>query len=157
MLNRPIEAFVVDVLIFIQKIKRATVSYKTFEDLLIDSADLFDGTMHNLELMGEALKHILNDQNVTQHINPEWRVIVDFRNVIAHHYFGVEFEEIYRVLTIDVPIFEQEFMRFVEKIRHTPAFKEVIAAAKTELAVRKKAYLLEYLEKLQRECQSLNS
>jgi len=49
---------------------------------------IFDGVVRNLEIIGEATKH-LPDEARAMMPDIEWSKAAAFRDVIAHHYFGL--------------------------------------------------------------------
>jgi uncharacterized protein with HEPN domain len=61
----------------------------------------FDATMRELQIIGEATKHLLQSGT----LDDSHRVIVDFRNLIVHEYFGVDAEEIWEILREELPPF----------------------------------------------------
>lgn len=62
-----------------------------------------------IEVIGEAARHISEDFK-SQHSDIPWREIVQQRNVIAHGYFFLEHQRLWRVAAIEVP-------RLVERLR----------------------------------------
>lgn len=56
-----------------------------------------------LEIMGEAARHIPPDIEV---ICPQipWRLMRDMRNVIAHEYFGVDWQIVWETAVNDLPV-----------------------------------------------------
>ncbi len=63
---------------------------------------VFDATLRNLELIGEAAKHIPED--VRRQL-PEipWQDIVGARNIFAHAYFGVDNDLIWHTVLHEIP------------------------------------------------------
>jgi uncharacterized protein with HEPN domain len=61
-----------------------------------------DAVLHNLEIMGEAVKG-LSDEITVANPNIPWRVIGDFRNRIAHGYFSVDLGIVWNVIQIRLP------------------------------------------------------
>ena len=62
----------------------------------------FDAVMRDLEIIGEAAKHIPAEVRA-QHPNIDWRKITGLRDVVAHEYFGLDMELIWDVVTREVP------------------------------------------------------
>jgi len=58
--------------------------------------------MRELQIIGEATKHLLQ----AQLIDDTYRIVVDFRNVIVHEYFGIDADEIWDILQNELPTFE---------------------------------------------------
>jgi uncharacterized protein with HEPN domain len=63
---------------------------------------VFDATLRNLELIGEAAKHI--PENVRQ-LLPDipWQDIVGARNIFAHAYFGVDRDLVWHTVKTEIP------------------------------------------------------
>ena len=57
-----------------------------------------DATLRNLEILGEAVKHLPKELTDTR---PEvaWKNIVGFRDFLAHAYFGVDDDIVWDVLS----------------------------------------------------------
>lgn len=148
--NRAVESFTIDILLCIQKLNAYAASFNGYDSFLADKLDKFDGAMRNLEIIGEALKYILSHEPFEAIINPRWRMIVSFRNVIVHHYFGIDMDEIYSVFTEKLPVFEAEFLDFVDKIKKTSEFKLAVQDALLEQQQLKHTRFIKYLESLAR-------
>jgi len=113
MSKRLIELFVIDIIIAIDKIKRYTDSFNSADELL-HSEMQWDATIRELEIIGEATKNLLNEK----FLEDEWRVIVDFRNIIIHEYFGIEHNEVYEVVKSDILEFEKEILKSLNKFNN---------------------------------------
>ena len=46
--------------------------------------------VRQLEIIGEASGSV-SEELKSQYASIPWRIIKDFRNVLAHHYFGVDY------------------------------------------------------------------
>ena len=146
--KRPVESFVVDILLFIQKLNAYATTFQDYDSFLKDENDKFDGAMRNLELIGEALKYVLNYEPFRVLINPKWRMIVSFRNVLVHHYFGIDMDEVYSVFIDKLPEFEKEILGFIDKIKSTSEFKQAVQDALMEQRQLKHDRFINYLESL---------
>jgi len=83
-----------------EKILRYTQGY-TLKDLIHDDRT-FDAILRNLEIIGEAAKQI-PDETKARYPKVKWRKIGDFRNIIAHEYFGVSDEIVWDVIENEIP------------------------------------------------------
>jgi uncharacterized protein with HEPN domain len=61
-----------------------------------------DAVLRNLEVVGEAVKALEDDIKQRAPEVP-WRRIAGMRDVLIHHYFGVDLEVVWRVVEIEVP------------------------------------------------------
>ncbi len=63
---------------------------------------VYDATLRNLELIGEAAGKI---PDVVQEVNPEipWRIVKRFRNHLAHEYNNVDDDIVWDVITSKIP------------------------------------------------------
>jgi len=62
----------------------------------------YSATIRELEIIGEAAGKVSKD---IQNLNPEvpWRLLTDFRNVLAHHYFGVNIDIVWDIIQRKLP------------------------------------------------------
>jgi uncharacterized protein with HEPN domain len=62
----------------------------------------YDGTLRNLELIGEAATHI-PDEVRKAHPEIPWRMIIAIRNRIIHGYLGIDDDTLWSIISDDVP------------------------------------------------------
>ena len=74
----------------------------------------FDAVMRNLEIIGEASKHVPEEIRL-RHAEVPWRAIIAFRNIAIHEYFGVDEDIVWDIIENNIP-------KLLEKI------EEVIAS-----------------------------
>ena len=63
---------------------------------------VYDGTLRNLELIGEAATHIPGEVREA-HPEVQWRRIIATRNRLAHSYLGMDDDVIWDIIRTDVP------------------------------------------------------
>ncbi len=73
---------------------------------------VFDAVMRNLEIIGEAAKHIPSDIR-SQYPAVDWRRIAGLRDVVIHEYFGVDIEIVWDVVTREVPALLEQLQRIL--------------------------------------------
>jgi uncharacterized protein with HEPN domain len=66
------------------------------------SGPIYDGTLRNLELIGEAATHIPEDIR-TAHPEIPWRMIIATRNRLIHGYLGIDDDTLWSIIQDDVP------------------------------------------------------
>jgi uncharacterized protein with HEPN domain len=97
-----------DALVFLDDIVEAcdaVAAYSaslTFEEFYADRKTV-DAVVRNLEVIGEAVKmlpHAIRDQMP----EIEWQRIAGLRDILIHHYFGVDLNLIWDVVQTKVPV-----------------------------------------------------
>lgn len=61
-----------------------------------------EATFRNFEVIGEAAKLTPLDFKL-QYPLIEWRLMSDFRNVLIHDYFGVDYEKVWAIIHDELP------------------------------------------------------
>ena len=80
----------------IDKIKLYSKDFLYAEDFYHDQKS-FDATMMQFVVIGEVVSRL--DENFKkQHNKVPWQKIKDFRNIIAHDYFGIDADEIWDII-----------------------------------------------------------
>jgi len=93
MSKRDISFYVIDLFIAIDKVERYTQQFNSAEELLYHEM-AWDATIRELEIIGEATKHLLKAELIPKY----YRRIVDFRNQINHAYFGIDENIVWNVV-----------------------------------------------------------
>ncbi len=114
--NRAIELFVLDVLVAVDKIRNYT-------GIFGDKADFrhsplhWDATIRQFEVMGEALKNLLENDSFFSSAPKYFRKIVDLKNVITHGYFGIDLEEVWDITQNKLAKLSEDIFRIVISIK----------------------------------------
>ncbi|MEN6442400.1 MAG: DUF86 domain-containing protein [Methanoregula sp.] len=89
-----------EILASMEKIERyvAGISYEEF----IRREQLIDAVERNVEKIGEAAAAI-PDEVRDRHPEVPWKTIVGLRNKVIHHYFAVDQEVIWQIVTKNIP------------------------------------------------------
>jgi uncharacterized protein with HEPN domain len=58
--------------------------------------------VHHIEIIGEACRS-LSDEFQARHANIPWADIIGMRNILIHHYFGIDAEAVWSVVERDIP------------------------------------------------------
>lgn len=79
-----------------------------YEDDLVSSA-----VIRKLEVMGEASNKVSAE---TKEKFPQipWRMMVDMRNILIHHYFGVDLSAVWDTIKNDLPELKQKIEEVVD-------------------------------------------
>lgn len=71
-----------------------------------------DAVIRNLEVIGEAVKHLSLDFR-RHHPEIPWRSITALRNVLIHEYFGVDLDIVWRVVIRRLPTLKRSVERLL--------------------------------------------
>ncbi len=120
---RNVEFYLVDIFIAIDKIKRYIQPFKSATELLYDEKS-WDAVIRELEIIGEATNKLLK----YDFLENDYRIIVDFRNIIVHEYFGINENIVWEVVNEYLDEFKQKLINESKKLDLSLAIK----AAKKE-------------------------
>jgi len=98
----------------IEKIEEYTLGFENGEDFYFDSKS-FDASMMQFVVIGEMITKL--DENFKmQHSNIPWIKIKDFRNIIAHDYFGIDSDEIWDIIQNKIKPLKNDIVNLLNKI-----------------------------------------
>ena len=79
----------------------------------VDNRLVYDATLRNIELIGEAASRI--PEHVRQaHSEIPWRAIIGARNRIIHFYLGVDDDMVRSIIVEDIPVLLPRLRRLLE-------------------------------------------
>lgn len=88
-----------DLLSIVESINKIQEYSKEFTepDIFYHDQKSFDASMMQFIVIGESITRL--DENFKkQHTEIPWQKIKDFRNIIAHDYFGIDADEIWDII-----------------------------------------------------------
>jgi len=71
--------------------------------------------VHHLQIVGEAAAKLGREFHEQNPAIP-WPQVVAMRNVLVHDYFGVDLEEVWRVVERDLPELKRKLEKLADKI-----------------------------------------
>ena len=92
--------YVDDMITFAEKVLAYTAGMD--QGAFIANALVFDATVRNLELIGEAATHV-PDHVRQAYPQVPWRMIIDTRNRLIHAYLGIDNDTLWSIVITDVP------------------------------------------------------
>jgi len=84
-------------------------------DAFNDDYRSFDATMMHFVIIGEMVDKLSKEIKI-RHDSVNWIKIKDFRNIVAHDYFGIDAEEIWQIIKNDLPELRINIQRILEEI-----------------------------------------
>ncbi len=80
-------------------------NYQTF----VENRMIYSATIRELEIIGEAVGKI-SETIKKKYPEIDYRTIKDFRNVLAHEYFGVDMEIVWMIVSEKIPELKQNIL-----------------------------------------------
>ncbi|MCS6918197.1 MAG: DUF86 domain-containing protein [Fimbriimonadales bacterium] len=114
MSKRSVELFLNDILEAIERVRSYTHghSLESFDQ----SRMTVDAVVRNLEIIGEAAKHIPSSQR-QKYPQVPWKRVVGFRNIAIHDYFAVDVELVWTIATEQLDELETAIKNMLEDLR----------------------------------------
>ena len=101
-----------DMLEACRKVERYTTGM-TFDAFRCDERT-YDAVVRNLEIIGEAAKHVPDDLRC-QVPGVDWRKVAAFRDVLAHAYHGIDDDVLWDVVREKVPSLATQLAEFLAR------------------------------------------
>lgn len=92
--------YIADMILFAQRVIEYTAGLD--QPAFVANRLVYDATLRNLELMGEAATHVPDEVRASHHDVP-WRLIVATRNRLIHGYLGIDNDTLWSIVVTDVP------------------------------------------------------
>ncbi|MEO7152361.1 MAG: DUF86 domain-containing protein [Burkholderiaceae bacterium] len=92
--------YIDDMMAFIEKVIAYTAGLD--QSRFVASGMVYDATVRNLELIGEAATRV---PDVIRQAHPQvpWRLVIATRNRLIHGYLGIDNDTLWSIVTTDVP------------------------------------------------------
>lgn len=78
----------------------------------VDNRLVYDATLRNLELVGEAATHVPKEVRNANRDVP-WRLVIATRNRLIHAYLGIDDDTVWSIIRDDIP----ELLHALERLR----------------------------------------
>ena len=92
--------YIDDMIAFAEKVVAYTNGLD--QQAFVASGLVYDATLRNLELIGEAATHVPDDVRAA-HPQVPWRLVVATRNRLIHGYLGIDNDTLWSIVVSDVP------------------------------------------------------
>lgn len=100
-------------------IKEACVRIKVYiaplsYELFLRDIKTQDAVVRNLEIIGEAVKNIPSAVRL-KHPQIPWKKIAALRDRLIHHYFGVNLDIVWVIITEELPLLTRQIDKILKK------------------------------------------
>ena len=123
MSSRAYELFLFDIFIAISKIEIVSSKFTDANDLLHDFVS-WDSIIREFEIIGEATNIAIKNGL----IDNRYRVVVDFRNKIIHHYFGIDPDAVWSIVHSELPSYKTYIIEQIQSIDDAQLRDDLLAS-----------------------------
>ncbi len=110
-MQRDYSVYLNDILAAISKIERY-VNDLSFKEFIQDDMRV-DAVVRNLEVIGEAAKHVPEEIR-RKYPFIDWRKVSGLRDILVHEYFGVDLDILWDIVKNRIPILKRGTDRILE-------------------------------------------
>ncbi len=82
----------------------------------IESTLIQDAVIRNLQTLTESTQR-LSQELKAKHGNVDWRGMAAFRNVLVHHYLGINIDRIWKIIEEDLPPFHANLKKILKELK----------------------------------------
>lgn len=95
------------------------IMYGVEENVFYASTEKKYAVERILEIIGEAINRISEETlSLSDHEIP-WRDIIDFRNLVTHEYFRIDYTLVYGIVKNEIPRLEEAVHFLIEKLSNS--------------------------------------
>ncbi len=110
-----------DPLIFIEHILESigdieSFSHNVSKETLRKNREKLNAIVRSIEIVGEAAKNISGSFKAKYPEIP-WKEIVGARDVLIHHYFGIDLNILWNIINKDIPRLKKQLLEIKELVK----------------------------------------
>lgn len=109
-----------DETVYLKHIRDAILRVESYVDGIDEDAFLHrhlvqDGVIRQIEIIGEAVKHLDREFRALYRDVP-WQDIAGTRDKLIHDYFGVDLEKVWLMVTQDIPVLKVQIQKILDDL-----------------------------------------
>lgn len=113
MIKRTYRLYLNDIIQAMNKIEKYSQSLDY--DSFVNNDMVVDAVLRNIEVIGEAATQI--PENIKQkYFHIPWKRIIGLRNIVIHEYFGVDLDNIWKIVTENIPETKPQILKMFEEL-----------------------------------------
>lgn len=85
-------------------------------DSFTKNSMVIDAVIRNLEIIGEAIRNI-PDNIIDKYPDIPWKRMIGLRNIVIHTYFGIDLENIWKIITENIPEVKPQIILILDEIK----------------------------------------
>jgi len=110
-------------LIFLEHILESIADLEEFtrdvdKQALLNNKEKQSAVVRQIEIIGEAAKNLPSGFR-KKYPSVPWKEIIGTRDKLIHHYFGVDFGILWKIIENEIPKLKQEIEEIINRERHT--------------------------------------
>lgn len=105
--------YLIHILSSIERVEEYTDSME--KDDFLSSNLVQDGTIRQIEIIGEATKNLSKDFR-EKYPQVPWSDIAGMRDRLIHHYFGVNLKDVWYTVKVDIPALKNEILAILDDL-----------------------------------------
>lgn len=113
MVKRTYRLYLNDIIQAMNKIEKYSqgLDYDSF----VSNDMVIDAVLRNIEVIGEAAAQIPETLK-QQYSHIPWKKIIGLRNIVIHEYFGVDLDNIWKIVTENIPDTKPHLVKMLEDL-----------------------------------------
>lgn len=85
-------------------------------DSFVNNDMVVDAVLRNIEIIGEAAAQI--PESIKQNYSQiPWKRIIGLRNIVIHEYFGVDLENIWKIVAENIPETKPQIIEMLKELK----------------------------------------
>lgn len=113
MSERGLFEYLSDILEAVNRIQDYTIGMDY--DVFLDDLKTRDAVIRNLEVIGEATKQVGDDIR-QQFPDVPWKEMAGVRDILIHHYFGVNFEIVWSIIRTELSTLRENIEKILAQL-----------------------------------------